>query len=79
LAFTRAEEPCLVSVKVPIVSVLGSIPTEKVAVTLAVAATPLVLLAGLVLLTVGAGLPTVTVTESEAEEVLPAASVALAV
>jgi hypothetical protein len=59
--------------------VFGSISSEKVAVTLAVRATPLVLLAGLVLLTVGAGLPTVTVIESEAEEVLPAASVALAV
>jgi hypothetical protein len=79
LAATGVEEPCLLSVKVPEVNVFGSISSEKVAVTLAVAATPLVLLAGLVLLTVGAGLPTVTVTESEAEEVLEAASVALAV
>src|SRR5215217_7202579 len=57
-----------------------AIPSEKMAVTLTPGATPVVASSlGRTLSTLGAVLSTVTVMESEAEEVLPAASVALAV
>jgi hypothetical protein len=66
-------------VKVLVVSVLGSIASEKVASTLAVAATPVAPSAGATLLTVGAVASMVRLSALEAEEVFPAASLAVAV
>src|SRR5829696_5822779 len=64
---------------VGVTSVFGSIFSENVPVTIVLRATFVALRAGLALVTVGAVLSTVIVTELEAEEVLPAASVAVAV
>jgi hypothetical protein len=71
--------PYLTSIKVEVVSVVGSIFSENVTLGQVLRATFVAPGAGLTLLTVGAVLSsTVTVTKLEAVEVLPPASMALA-
>jgi hypothetical protein len=79
VAFIGVVVPSLTSVTVEVLSVAGSILSENVAVTLVLRATFVAPLVGLTLLTVGGVLSTVTVTELEADEVMPPASVAFAV
>jgi len=69
--------PTRASLTVPAASMLASsVPSEKVAVMLAVLGTFLPV--GVVALTVGAVLSTTTVTPSESSETLPESSVTLA-
>ena len=70
--------PFLNSLKA-LLTLASPIPSEKVAVTLTPGATPVASSWGATLSTLGALLSNVTLTEVEAEEVLPAASVSLAV
>lgn len=73
---TGVEEPCLVSVKVLPVTVLGSMSSENVASMLAVGATPVAAFAGETLATVGALLSILTVKVFAGDSRLPAVSVA---